>query len=235
MTDATTITVPAGDLRERLLAVLPHASDDDTLPALNGVTIDIRGGVLYLAASDRYQLAVARLAVPAHEDEPVPDCKAVLELPDARALAAMLDETERPLTAVMKITDGLVAVSCAGRRSRWPAETGGLVVPWRSTIRDALAAPVSELGAGFAIDMNRLAKFEACYSDGRLNAGARMRVTLGGRELGDREGRAPLLVLTWGDWFIGLIQPMRSPDECAWDAWSAATAARHPEPAGAGS
>ena len=41
--------------------VVPSASRDDTLPMLTGVCLDIDGGTLTLAATDRYRLAVREM------------------------------------------------------------------------------------------------------------------------------------------------------------------------------
>src|SRR5262252_11177264 len=54
-------TVDGGDLAAALAQVLPATSRDDTLPMLTGVCLDIRGGVVTLAATDRYRLAVRDL------------------------------------------------------------------------------------------------------------------------------------------------------------------------------
>jgi DNA polymerase-3 subunit beta len=51
-------TIDGGDLAAAIGQVLPAASRDDTLPMLTGVCFDIDGGIMTLAATDRYRLAV---------------------------------------------------------------------------------------------------------------------------------------------------------------------------------
>jgi len=54
-------TVDGGELAAAVAQVLPAASRDDTLPMLTAVCLDIRDGVITLAATDRYRLAVRDL------------------------------------------------------------------------------------------------------------------------------------------------------------------------------
>jgi DNA polymerase III subunit beta len=55
-------TVDGGLLGVAIGQVVPAASRDDTLPMLTGVCLDIDGGTLTLAATDRYRLAVREVA-----------------------------------------------------------------------------------------------------------------------------------------------------------------------------
>jgi DNA polymerase III subunit beta len=55
-------TVDGGLLGAAIGQVVPAASRDDTLPMLTGVCLDIEGGTLTLAATDRYRLAVRDVA-----------------------------------------------------------------------------------------------------------------------------------------------------------------------------
>jgi DNA polymerase III subunit beta len=54
-------TVDGGELAAAVAQVLPATSRDDTLPMLTAVCLDIHGGVITLAATDRYRLAVRDL------------------------------------------------------------------------------------------------------------------------------------------------------------------------------
>jgi DNA polymerase-3 subunit beta len=54
-------SVDGGGLAAAVAQVLPATSRDDTLPMLTAVCLDIRGGVMTLAATDRYRLAVRDL------------------------------------------------------------------------------------------------------------------------------------------------------------------------------
>ncbi len=75
-------TVDGGVLAVAVAQVGPAASRDDTLPMLTAVSLEIDGGTLTLAATDRYRLAVREVSwVPA-----VPDLRAAAMVP-ARTLA----------------------------------------------------------------------------------------------------------------------------------------------------
>ena len=75
-------TVDGGLLAAAIAQVGPAASRDDTLPMLTGVCLDIDGGMLTLAATDRYRLAVREVPW-----EPArPDLRAAALVP-ARTLA----------------------------------------------------------------------------------------------------------------------------------------------------
>jgi DNA polymerase-3 subunit beta len=54
-------TVDGGDLAAAVGQVAPAASRDDTLPLLTGVNLEVDGGTMTLAATDRYRLAVRDL------------------------------------------------------------------------------------------------------------------------------------------------------------------------------
>jgi hypothetical protein len=53
-------TVPAAELHRMFEQVVPHMSDDDTLPVINSVQLEARDGYLFATATDRYTMAVAR-------------------------------------------------------------------------------------------------------------------------------------------------------------------------------
>ena len=55
-------TVDGGVLAAAISQVVPAASRDDTLPILTGVNIELDGGTITLAATDRYRLAMRELA-----------------------------------------------------------------------------------------------------------------------------------------------------------------------------
>jgi DNA polymerase-3 subunit beta len=54
-------TVDGGALAAAISQVAPAASRDDTLPLLTGVNVEVDGGTMTLAATDRYRLAVREL------------------------------------------------------------------------------------------------------------------------------------------------------------------------------
>jgi DNA polymerase-3 subunit beta len=142
-------TVDGGVLGAAIGQVGPAASRDDTLPMLTGVCLDISGGTLTLAATDRYRLAVREVPW-----EPVqPGLRAAALVP-ARTLA----DAARAMTPGVPVSvafspgapgakpgdeprpaEGMISFGIGGRRlttrliggefiryrSRFPAEFGG--------------------------------------------------------------------------------------------------------------
>ena len=56
-------TVTAAELHRMIEQVVPHMSDDDTVPVINSVQMEARDGYLFVSATDRYTMAVARTAI----------------------------------------------------------------------------------------------------------------------------------------------------------------------------
>lgn len=56
-------TVTATELHRMIEQVVPHMSDDGTLPAINSIQLEARDGYLFATATDRYTMAVARTAI----------------------------------------------------------------------------------------------------------------------------------------------------------------------------
>src|SRR5215469_11128777 len=137
-------TVDGGELAAAVAQVLPAASRDDTLPMLTAVCLDIHDGVMTLAATDRYRLAVRDLGwQPAS-----PQVRAVALVP-ARTLAdaARVMVPGVPVSVAFspgereadpRPVEGMISFSSGGRRltgrliagefikyeSRFPAEYG---------------------------------------------------------------------------------------------------------------
>ncbi|GAA2803523.1 hypothetical protein [Streptomyces showdoensis] len=56
-------TILASDLQRMLKQAAPHASTEDTIPALTAVHLESRDGYLYAVTTDRFTMAVARQSV----------------------------------------------------------------------------------------------------------------------------------------------------------------------------
>lgn len=69
-TGTVRLSLPAPALADALDAVRFAAGRDPELPMLGGVLFDVEGDTLHLVATDRYRMAVARLAAVGH-GEPV--------------------------------------------------------------------------------------------------------------------------------------------------------------------
>jgi hypothetical protein len=227
----TTISVPARMLRRRLTLVLPHCGEDDTLPALQGVRLEVQDGWLYLAATDRYTMAVARLPVPGAGEVPVPDQATLLPAETARALRRLLKGADG--VAALSLGENRISADIGnGTTGRWPADDKAKFPEWRPMLAKMLAAGTAELGDGHGVDPGKLARF-AIGADQFDLVPLSLRVTNGSsRQVNDGEAEpAPVLLVTRGDWFIGCLMPVRLGSlnaACAvsgtWDEWAALSA-----------
>ncbi|AWT46702.1 MerR family transcriptional regulator [Streptomyces actuosus] len=86
------LSVPAPELAAALDAVRFAAGSDPDLPMLAGVLFDIEGAALSVAATDRYRMAVARIASTGYDG---PRVQAIVPLPLADAMRALLDGEEQ--------------------------------------------------------------------------------------------------------------------------------------------
>ena len=114
MTDPTTptrITTTAPELAAALRAVRHAVGTDPELPVLTGVLLDLTDGVLQLAATDRYRLAVCTVTGAA-VDGPLRSVVVPAALVD-EVLAALPGATA-PVTVDLAGDD--IAVTVAGRR-----------------------------------------------------------------------------------------------------------------------
>jgi hypothetical protein len=136
MTEA--ISVPAHELRRALTAVLPHCGEDDTLPALTCVNLEASGGWLYLVATDRYSMGVARVFVMGG----CGDQDAMLPAKHAKALRRLLRDAGNG-TAELRLADGKLTAAVRDRSATWPtsaAKHSGSYPGWRGMLGKMLAA-----------------------------------------------------------------------------------------------
>ena len=132
-------SVDGGALAAAIGQVVPAASRDDTLPILTGVNIELDGGTMTLAATDRYRLAMRELGW----DPARPDVTGTILIP-AKTLAdaARMMAPGTPVQVLMRgdehAADAMVGFESGGRRlttrliagefikykSRFPGEFG---------------------------------------------------------------------------------------------------------------
>jgi len=216
----STISVPAGKLRLMLTAVLPHANDDDTLPALCGVNFEMCGGTLFLAATDRYTLGVAREQVPGAIAAGVPDQSALLPLEAARDLRRMLKKQAGDIAIL--IEDGNLKVEAGSVSGSWATVAKAKFPKWRTLIRPGLTGTTVPLGDGYGVNAERLTRLAAGAR--KTGEALRIRVLLPAKKDQDR-GRPPMVAATVGDWFLGVVMPVRMDGAPAqWDDWTSVTA-----------
>jgi DNA polymerase III subunit beta len=125
-------TVDGGALAAAISQVVPAASRDDTLPLLTGVNIEVNGGTMTLAATDRYRLAVRDL----HWDPARPGITGAFLVP-ARTLAdaARTMTAGTPVTVMLRSGGGPGGTSgdgeneAGGDRGGGAARAGGAAGP----------------------------------------------------------------------------------------------------------
>ena len=219
------ISIPAQTLRTMLKAVLPHAGTDDTLPALMAVRFEVRAGVLYLTATDRYTMGVARERIAGAVAAGLPDQSALVAHEHAEHMIETLSDATG--TAAIIIKPGEMLVDTDGDVFAWA--TGGDFYPdWRSKIGGFLAGETGELGDRFGVDPKLLARFvldEAPWDPWEPKP-LSLRVV--------PQNEAPVIVVTYGTWFLGAITatrrtdmdglPRRGTDGPQWADWTAALA-----------
>lgn len=83
-TTPNTLTITYRALADLILPVLPHVDGSRTMPILESVKLETVGGFLTATATDRYTIAVCRMAV----DESV-QFSAIVDARELRALLAM--------------------------------------------------------------------------------------------------------------------------------------------------
>jgi DNA polymerase III subunit beta len=112
-------TIEGGAMAAAVAQVLPAASRDDTLPILTAVCLDIDGGQVTLAATDRYRMAVRRL----HWEPADPGLRAVVLVP-ARTLAdaARIMAAGAPVTVAFE-----PGAEVPGRREGEPRPAEGMI------------------------------------------------------------------------------------------------------------
>lgn len=240
------VTVPARTLRMMLAGVLPHAATDDMLPTLEAVKIEVRATFLYLAATDRYSMAVTQCRIPGAAHATTAEADALLGRADAQRLfevleghdgsaALVLDTDKNKLTA--DITDARPGETVcetwdtiALDQPAWPSPK----VPWRAMLYGLLDAKPAALDDGFGVEMRLLARFGAidqCSFRPYLDEGedepewpeegSRIRIV---RAAGDSKA-APAVLVTRGTWFLGAAMACRMPSPVsatppAWDDWA---------------
>lgn len=133
-------TIAAAELHHMLGQVLPHMSEDITLPVINSVHIEARDGYLFASATDRYTMGIARTAITTSDRwtnvfipaEHIPTVNSWLEATIGTVtLTVIRDEDEATLVLTGK--SGTLRIDYDGRSYRH-------LPNWRTVLRDQLNA-----------------------------------------------------------------------------------------------
>ena len=198
------LTIGVRQLRSLVEPVIPSASGDDMLPVLNAVLIETSGKWLVATATDRFAIAIKRVA--ASEDEPWPaSWSALVPLSTLRGILSTFRASVRDRDPAIELTvmdDLLHVTSSAGLLDMREAS---IVYPLQSgeypTVRGLLRnALLAEPGASTtSFDPARLTRLLS-----KVDARA-VAMKCGG------EKRDPL-AFTDGENFFGLLMPRSMPD-----------------------
>lgn len=141
---APSITLTASSLAALVKPVLPFAAQDGELPVLNAVLIQTQGAFLTATATDRYRLAIQRLA---YLDKDAPPFSLLVALRDLRQILGLFKATrkdDRELTITID-GDGKFTVTASGALDGFLAAKmawrciDGQYPRIRKLLRDALA------------------------------------------------------------------------------------------------
>lgn len=202
----TVIEIIAAELVNTLANALPFAATDKTLPVLNAVMLRASGGDLSAQSTDRYRLAEV-LGAATFVD---PDLRLLVSVEDCKRTVALL----KPLLKASP--NAVVAVSLAPNDHDVRIETafGAVTVAnvegeyprIRAIFPDNVASGEDACGAnGYT---PRYLESFAKVKDLRPNADKNARMLLVGGQL-DSKGHAKPTSILHGDWFRGLLMPVR--------------------------
>lgn len=250
---ATSISVPAAKLRDMLDAVMPHAGTDDTLPSLNAVQFEVRGGTLFLVATDRYTIGCARYVIPGAADAAPGEAQALLTLEEARGMRRVLGHGGDGVAA---LTFGKGLQMDAGEQARgsWAGlKAGKWKYPdWRPVLAGMLGEADAPFTLAAGIDPRYLVRLAALddpawkttarfLDDEEWETARRCEEPLMVRAVSlspdpSIDGASSLL-LARGDWFLGALMFVRNDGkqrvEGVWQQWTAALTPPQPVPASA--
>lgn len=120
----TRIDITTRDLHQLIAPVLPHASTDGELPALNCVHLQVTGHVLYAVATDRYTLAATRHPIDGFAEATTVD----IDRTDAAAALKLFtfskDEDPKLTLIIDTVAVPVSGLSVTGRALRIDAEDG---------------------------------------------------------------------------------------------------------------
>lgn len=149
-------TIPATALRHMLAQIKPHMSSDVTLPILNLVQVECRDDHLYILATDRYTMAIARTPVAGGEQ-----WTARIPSQDLRTVEVWLKAAAGDIEVTAEADAlSLAGVSGALRLSSEASEYGEFP-NWRKLVSGALESEPTEAVGLTGYDTRFLARWKA--------------------------------------------------------------------------
>lgn len=209
------ITITARQWRDLIGPVLPCAGRDDMLPILSAIEVRTDGKWLIATATDRFRVAMKRIAKVATDDDlntEWPEFYALIPLKAVRSILSTTKTTrgyDPAMTFTAKDANTMV-VEAAGAFDLFDSAGFTHTIlsaeypKVASLIRDALALPAEERVASVSVNMDYLAEFKA------VGPRSTLRILLG---LANKP-----LVVTDDNGFIGALMPRRAESEPeSWD------------------
>lgn len=189
------------------------ASSDNTLPIINAVHLTARDGGLMAFATDRFALGAAKAPV-----EESGALGVALTLKQVKTVLQLANSCKQAFSLVsLKVAGGKFhAAFSSGESISLPVELDeGPLLPWLTLLTASTTddSPASAM----AINPQLLARFARV-----TGAPAQMRLWFFGARSAIR--------VSIGDDFVGLVMPIRMPDESAESQWSAPEWLNAPKP-----
>lgn len=189
-------------------ALFAHSSPD--IPVINAVHVEARGGELVAVATDRFTLGASKTEL----DEPG-EFLAVLSLRQVKTITQLAGSGKQCFSTVaIDADDKQVRVAfSSGETLTLPAEVErGAHTAWLKLLE---SAPDCDPSKAMDINPQLVAKFARLQG----SRASRMRMHF--------FGHAKPIRVSVGDSFVGLVMPIRMPDEVSMD-WSAPEWLREP-------
>lgn len=204
-------TIPAAALRHMLAQIKPHMSTDVTLPVINLLQVERRDGHLYILATDRFTMAIARTPVEGDEQWtariPAHDLRTV----EVWLKAAAGDIEVGPDGDALTLTSPTSSLRISAEASEY-----GEFPNWRKLITGALAAESTEPTGLTGYDTRFLARWKA--------AGRALHAWQAGPH-------KPLVLIDSDGLFVGIQMPTRAPDSMTPESLAATWLTALTEPA----
>jgi hypothetical protein len=215
VTPKTTVSVSRAKLARALAAVYPHCihrDEDETgwaeHPAFASVQFEAAGPDLFLIATDRYSIAIARVPVPGGQPGAEP-ATWLLPWSEVEDLIRWLTGSDGTVAA-LTLYDGQMNVDVDGpvRHEHFTVREPQWHLPsWRELLGKVWASPPGLLGDTYGLDPALAARFNIDQPGRPGSSDGRAPLHLSARDVEGHSG--PVILVTFEDWLIGAAMPVR--------------------------